>query len=155
MASKKKAKEIEGSGSDASKKQSTTRNHGIQFKDSELWNRFNSLISRIISPCRYLDVNSMDRLGIDEHVIRLLNRLHNLVLRYLYRVMACTIWGRKEGGIMRKDELFMLWAMLYNHPINICYYLIDYFVSIAKMKPDDKCDIVVSGIITFIDRKFE
>jgi len=97
----------------------------------------------------------MDRLGIDEHVIRLLNRLHNLVLRYLHRVMACTIWGRKEGGIMRKDELFMLWAMLYNHPINICYYLIDYFVSIAKMKPDDKCDIVVSGIITFIDRKFE
>ena len=49
----------------------------------------------------------------------------------------------------------MLWAILYNHLVNICYYLIDYLVSIAKMKPDDKGDIVVDGIITFIDRNFE
>jgi len=45
----------------------------------------------------------------------------------------------------------MLWAMLYNHPVNICYYLIDYLVSIARKKLDDKSDIVVGGIIT---RKF-
>ena len=55
---------------------------------------------------------------------------------------------------MRTDELFMLWAMLYNHHVNICYYLIDYLVSIARKKPDDKSDIVVGGIITFIARKF-
>ena len=54
-------------------KQSTTRNRGIQFKDQEQRNRYNSLISRTISTCRYPDVNVMDRLGIDEHVIRLLN----------------------------------------------------------------------------------
>jgi len=48
----------------------------------------------------------------------------------------------------------MLWAMLYNHHVNICYYLIDYLVSIARKKPDDKSDIVVGGIITFIARKF-
>jgi len=54
----------------------------------------------------------------------------------------------------RTDELFMLWAMLYNHHVNICYYLFDYLVSIAKKKSDDKGDIVVSGIITFIARKF-
>jgi len=41
----------------------------------------------------------------------------------------------------------MLWVMLYNHPVNICYYLIDYLVSIARKKPDDKSDIVVGGII--------
>ena len=73
MASRRKGKEIESSGSGASKKQSTTRNHGIQFKDQEQRNRYNSLISRTISTCKYPDVNAMDRLGIDEHMIRLLN----------------------------------------------------------------------------------
>ena len=48
----------------------------------------------------------------------------------------------------------MLWAMLYKHHVNICYYLIDYLVSIARKKPYDKSDIVVGGIITFIARKF-
>jgi len=45
--------------------------------------------------------------------------------------------------------------MLYNHPVNICYYLLDHLVSIAKKKPDDKGDIMVGGIITFIARMFE
>ena len=48
----------------------------------------------------------------------------------------------------------MLWAMLYNHPVNICYYLLDYLVSIVKKKSDDKGDIMIGGIITFIARKF-
>jgi len=26
--------------------------------------------------------------------------------------ITCTIWGRKEVGMMSTDELFMLWAML-------------------------------------------
>jgi hypothetical protein len=56
------------------------------------------------------------------------------VLRYLQRVVACTIWGRKEVGMMRTDELFMLWAILYNRPVNICYYLLDYLVSVANKK---------------------
>ena len=56
---------------------------------------------------------------------------------------------------MRINEFFfMLWTMLYNHHINICYYLLDYLVSIVKKKPDDKGDIMVSGIITFLARKF-
>jgi len=55
---------------------------------------------------------------------------------------------------MRTDELFLLWDMLYNHPVNICYYLIDYLVSIARKKSDDKGDMVVGGIMTFIARKF-
>jgi len=56
--------------------------------------------------------------------------------------------------MMRTDELFMLWTMLYNHHVNICYYLLHYLVSIAKKKLDDKGDMVVGGIITFISRKF-
>jgi len=109
MASKRKSKEIEGSGSGASSKQSTVQNHGVEFKDPEQKNRYKSIISRTISPWMYPDVYAMDRLGIDEHVIRLLN-------------MDCTIWGRKEVGIMRTVELFMLWAMLYTHLVNIFYY---------------------------------
>ena len=36
------------------------------------------------------------------------SNIHSPVLKYLQRVMACTIWGRKEVGMMRIDELFML-----------------------------------------------
>jgi len=56
--------------------------------------------------------------------------------------------------MMTTGELIMVWAMLYNHPVNICNYLIDYLISTARKKPDDKGDIVVGGIITFISRKF-
>jgi hypothetical protein len=37
--------------------------------------------------------------------------------------------------------------------VNTCYYLLDYLVSVAKKKPDEKSEIVVGGIITFIARK--
>jgi hypothetical protein len=80
MESKRKGKEIEASGRGASKKQSTTRNHGIQLKDPEQRNRYKSLISRTISPYRYPDINAMDRLKIDEHVIRPLNKFTTLCL---------------------------------------------------------------------------
>jgi len=73
MTSKRKGKEIEGSKSGAGKKQSTVHNHGIHFKDGKQRSRYKSLISKNISACRYIDVNVMDRLEIEEHVIRLLN----------------------------------------------------------------------------------
>jgi len=88
MTSKRKSKEIEDSGSGASSKQSTVQNHGIEFKDPEQRNMYKSLISKTISPCRYPGVNAMDRLRIDEYVIRLLN-------------MDCTIWGYERG---KNDE---------------------------------------------------
>jgi len=75
------------------------------------------------------------------------------MLRYLHMVMSCTIWGRKEVGINRTDELFMLWAMLSNNPVNTCYYLLDYLASIGA-KPNNRIEIVVGDIITFITRKF-
>ena len=56
--------------------------------------------------------------------------------------------------MMRINELFILWNMLFNHHINIYYYLLDYLVSIVKKKPNDKGDIMVGGIITFLARKF-
>jgi hypothetical protein len=82
------------------------------------------------------------------------SNIHNPVLRYLQRVMACTIWGRKEVGTCRTDELFMLWAMLNNNnPVNTCFYMLDYLASIGT-KPNYVADIVVGGVITFIARKF-
>jgi len=81
------------------------------------------------------------------------SNIHNPVLRYLQRVMACTIWGRKEVGTTRTDELFLLWAMLSNNPVNTCYYLLDYLASIGA-KSDSRAEIVVGGVITFIVRKF-
>jgi hypothetical protein len=48
---------------------------------------------------------------------------------------------------------FMLWAMLYNHPVNTCFYLIDY-LDFVGTRPAGKGDIVVGGIITYIARCF-
>jgi len=67
--------------------------------------------------------------------------------------MAFTIWGRKEVGTTRKDELFMLWAMLKNRPVNTCFYLLDYLASLG-VKSSVSSEIVVEGIITFIARQF-
>ena len=67
--------------------------------------------------------------------------------------MSCTIWGRKEVGSTRTDELFILWAMLSNNPVNTCYYLHDYLASIGA-KSNNRAEIMVGGIITFIARKF-
>jgi len=81
------------------------------------------------------------------------SNIHNLVLRYLQRVMTCTIWGRKEVGTTRTDELFMLWAMLKNRHVNTCFYLLDYHASMDA-KSSARSEIVVGGIITFIARQF-
>ena len=59
------------------------------------------------------------------------SNIHNPVLRYLQTVMSCTIWGRKEVGTTRTNEVFMLLAMLSNNPVNTCYYLLDYLASIG------------------------
>jgi hypothetical protein len=70
--------------------------------------------------------------GLNQYVSRSnkASNIHNPVLRYLQRVMACTIWGRKEVGTCRTDELFMLWAILNNNPVNTCFYMLDYLASI-------------------------
>ena len=81
------------------------------------------------------------------------SNIHNHVLRYLQRVMACTIWGRKEVGTTRTDELFMLCAMLSINPMNTWYYFLDYLASVGA-KSDSKSEIVVGGIITFNAWKF-
>jgi len=47
----------------------------------------------------------------------------------------------------------MLWAMLNNQHVNTCYYLLDYLVSVAKKKPDEKSEIMVGGITAFIAKK--
>jgi len=68
--------------------------------------------------------------------------------------MPCTIRGWNEVGPTTTYELFMLWAMLYDRPVNTCYYFLDHLSSIGKKRSDDKGEIVVGGIITFIARKF-
>jgi hypothetical protein len=55
-------KKIVGSDDDAGRKKSTLRNHGIHFKDDKQRSRYTSLISKLISACRYPDVNVVDRL---------------------------------------------------------------------------------------------
>jgi hypothetical protein len=47
----------------------------------------------------------------------------------------------------------MIWAMLYNHPVNICFYLLDY-LSYVGNRSDGKREIVVGGITTYTARQF-
>ena len=56
-------------------------------------------------------------------------------------------------GTTREDELFMLWAIFNDRPVNTCFYLLDYLASVGT-RYDGKGEIVVGGIITFIARKF-
>jgi len=260
MASRRKGKEpASSSGGPPPKRKAPTKNHGIQFKDNKQRDRYKTLISKPLHPCRYPDSRSLNVLGIRDNVFKFLGNLgwnemlrpmwgyenftyeflssivftkdrmnfdnpnhrisfrlmnidyemslehfcleidfanvgfihdswnhdfkpddynpatfwehitgltqynsrsnkasniHNPVLRYLQRVMACTIWGRKELGTTRTDEIFMLWAMLHDRPVNTCYYLLDYLASLSS-KPEGKGGIVVGGIITYIARKFE
>jgi len=144
MASRRMGKEpVSPSRGPPSKRQATPRNHGIEFNTPEQWSRYKSLLSKPLHPSRYPDYYSMNKLGIRDNAYRL----------YLQRVMSCRIWGRKEVGSTRTDELFMLWAMLSNNPVNTCYYLLDYLASIG-VKSNNRAEIVVGGIITFIARKF-
>jgi len=75
MASKRKGKEVEGSGSGAGKKQAVVWNHDIVFKDPEQRDRNKTLVSRPLSACRYPDSGVMNTLGIRDNVVRLLNTL--------------------------------------------------------------------------------
>ncbi|KEH26318.1 hypothetical protein MTR_6g452660 [Medicago truncatula] len=65
-----------------------------------------------------------------------------LCLSTFKRVMACIIWGRIELGNTRTDELFTLWAMLNNHPINTCFSLLDYLSQVGN-RSDGRGEIVV------------
>jgi len=144
MASRRMGKKTAGSsGGPPSKRQATLRNHGIEFNTPEQWSRYKSILSKPLHPSRYPDYYSMNKLGIRDNAYRL----------YLQRIMSCTIWGRKEVGRNKTDELFMLWAMLSNSPVNTCYHLLDYLASIGA-KSNNRAEIVVGGIITFIARKF-
>ena len=72
------------------------------------------------------------------------SNIHIPVFRYIQRALVCTIWGRKEVGTTRTDELFMLWAMLKNSPVNTCFYLHDYLASVGA-KSSVRSEIVVGG----------
>lgn len=76
------------------------------------------------------------------------SNIHNPLLMYLQRVMACTIWGKTELGNTGTDELFMLWAMLNNHLVNTSFYLYDYLSHVGN-RSDGRGEIVVGGIITY------
>ena len=84
----------------------------------------------------------MDRLGIDEHVIRLLNS--QPCVRYLQRVMACTIWDRKEVGMMRTDK-------------NVCHVVVGYdHLQMADFMYTDLsitflCVVSIYGSMNFVE----
>jgi len=75
MASKRKEKEVEDSGSGASKRQAVVQNHRIEFKDADQRNKYKTHVSKTISACRYPDSGTMNTLCIRDNVVRLLNNL--------------------------------------------------------------------------------
>jgi len=75
MAPKRQGKEIASSSDGESRKQAAPRNHDITFSTPEQRSRYKSLPSKPLHPCRYPDNYDMDKLGIRDNVIRLLDRL--------------------------------------------------------------------------------
>jgi len=75
MAPKRQGKEIASSSDGGSRKQAAPKNHDINFKNVEQRNRYKSLISKPLYASRYPDNYDMDKLGIRDNVIRLLDRL--------------------------------------------------------------------------------
>jgi len=75
MAAKRQGKEIASSSGGGSRKQAAPRNHDITFSTPEQRSRYKSLISKPLHASRYLDNYDMDRLGIIDNVIMMLNRL--------------------------------------------------------------------------------
>jgi len=75
MASKRKGKEVEGSGSGAGKRQAAVRNHDVVFKYPERRDRYKILVSKPLSGCKYPDSGAMNTLGIRDNVVRLLTTL--------------------------------------------------------------------------------
>jgi hypothetical protein len=103
-----------------------------------------------LKPVDYQPAAFWERItGLSKYVTRAnkASNIHNPILRYLQRVMAYTIWGRTELGNTRSDELFMLWAMLYDHPVNTCFYMLEY-LDFVGTRPAGRGEIVVGGIIT-------
>jgi len=75
MTSKRKGKEVEGSGSGAGIRQAAIQNHCIEFKDFDQRNRYKTFVSKTISAFRYPDSGAMNTLGIRDNMVRLLNNL--------------------------------------------------------------------------------
>lgn len=77
--------------------------------------------------------------------------IHNPVFRYIHRVMACSIFARGETGTIRADELFCLWAMVNELPVNTCHYMLEHLAFVAEQT---KGQVAVGGIVTYIAEKF-
>ena len=85
MASRRMGKEpTSSSGGPPSKRQAPTKNHGIQFRDNKQQDRYKTLISKPLHPCRYPDSYSLNVLGIRDNVFKLLGNLGWIdMLRYV------------------------------------------------------------------------
>jgi len=76
MASRRIGKETgSSSGGPLSKRQETLRNHGIEVNTPEQRNKYKSLLSKPLHPCRYPDSYYMNKLGIRDNANRLLSNL--------------------------------------------------------------------------------
>uniref|UniRef100_A0A803N511 Arabidopsis retrotransposon Orf1 C-terminal domain-containing protein n=1 Tax=Chenopodium quinoa TaxID=63459 RepID=A0A803N511_CHEQI len=75
------------------------------------------------------------------------NHIRHPSLRYVQRLLSCTVFGRYEGGKARKDELFMLDRMLHGQPINTGAFLIKQMRDLAN-KTTTSGAIVLGGLIT-------
>ena len=105
MASRRIGKETgSSSGGPLSKRQETLRNHGIEVNTPEQRNKYKSLLSKPLHPCRYPDSYYMNKLGIRDNANRLLSNLGWVEMlrpmkgfeNFTYEFL-CSIVSRKIG----------------------------------------------------------
>uniref|UniRef100_A0A803MK17 Arabidopsis retrotransposon Orf1 C-terminal domain-containing protein n=2 Tax=Chenopodium quinoa TaxID=63459 RepID=A0A803MK17_CHEQI len=79
------------------------------------------------------------------------NHIRHHALRYVQRLLSCTVFGRYEGGKARKDELFMLDRMLHGQPINTGHK--ERLVTEESIGGVDALDISACALMNWIMKK--
>ena len=72
--------------------------------------------------------------------------MHSYALRYIHRVMAHTIFGRKEeDSVIPNTELQVLYCMVHNRKIDVCHAIA---LKIKNVAQKFNAAIRIGGLVT-------
>ncbi|KAL2925981.1 Very-long-chain 3-oxoacyl-CoA reductase [Bienertia sinuspersici] len=77
------------------------------------------------------------------------NYIRHPAIRYIQRLLACTVLGRHDGGNNRKDDLYFIHHMLQAREIDTVAFLIKQMKTLAN-RSDTGGAIVQGGYVTLI-----
>lgn len=74
--------------------------------------------------------------------------IHNLDIRYFHKIMAHTLFGKKENiTIVSKDKNCIMYCASQGRPVNAATFMLAHLAKIAR---ETHCPIIIGGLITMI-----